>query len=79
MPSGGMSSEAKHCQNFDSVARSTSLRLNSGEYLTVGDILTLKMPTSLNGLVIFIGDKNADVKTSSSSTANIDANGVCWH
>lgn len=79
MPSGGMSSEAKHCQNFDSVARSTSLRLNSGEYLTLGDILTVKMPTSLNGLVIFIGDKNADVKTSSSSTANIDANGVCWH
>lgn len=79
MPSGGMSSEAKHCQNFDSVARSTSLRLNSGEYLTVGDILTVKMPTSLNGLVIFIGDKNAEVKTSSPSTANIDANGVCWH
>ena len=79
MPSGGMSSEAKHCQNFDSVARSTSLRLNSGEYLTVSGILTLKMPTSLNGLVIFIGDKDADVKTSSSSTANIDANGVCWN
>ena len=79
MPSGGMSSEAKHCQNFESVAQSMSLRLNSGEYLTIGDILTVKMPTSLNGLVIFIGDKNADVKTSSSSTANIDVNGVCWH
>ncbi len=79
MPSGGMSSETKHCQNFDSVAQSTSLRLNSGEYLTVGDILTLKMPTSLNALAIFIGDKAADVKMSSSSTANIDANGVCWN
>ncbi len=79
MPSGGMSSEAKHCQNFDSVAQSQSVRVNQGEYLMIGDILTLKMPTSLNGLVIFIGDKNAEVKTSSSSTVYFDANGVCWN
>ena len=79
MPSGGMSSEAKHCQNFDSVAQSTSLRLNSGEYLTVGDILTLKMPTTLNGLVIFIGDKGAKISSSASSNAKVDESGVKWN
>ncbi len=79
MPSGGMSSEAKHCQNFGSVAQSTSLRLNSGEYLTVGDILTLKMPTSLNGLVIFIGDKDAKISSSASSDAKVDESGVKWN
>ncbi len=78
MPSGGMSSEAKHCQNFNSIAQSTSLRLNSGEYLTVGDILTLKMPTSLNGLVIFIGDKDAKISSSASSEAKLDESGVYW-
>lgn len=78
MPSGGMSSEATHCQNFNSIAQKQSQKLNQGEYLMIGDILTLKMPTSLNGLVIFIGDKNAEVKTSSSSTATFDANGTCW-
>ena len=79
MPSGGMSNEAKHCQNFDSVAQSTSLRLNSGEYLTVGDILTLKMPTTLNGLVIFIGDKDAIISSSASSNAKVDESGVKWN
>jgi hypothetical protein len=74
-----MSSEAKHCQNFDSVAQSTSLRLNSGEYLTVGDIITLKMPTSLNALAIFIGDKNAKMSSSASSNAAVDENGVWWN
>lgn len=78
MPSGGMSSEATHCQNFDSVAQSRSLRLDQGEYLTVGDILTLKMPTSLNGLVIFIGDKDAKISSSSSTNATLDENGVWW-
>ncbi|MBQ8258104.1 MAG: carbohydrate-binding domain-containing protein [Clostridia bacterium] len=79
MPSGGMSSEAKHCRNFDSIAQSTSLRLNSGEYLTIGDILTIKMPTSVNGLVIFIGDKNAKISSSASSDANVDESGVKWN
>ncbi len=78
MPSGGMSSEAKHCQNFNSIAQSTSLRLNSGEYLTVGDILALKMPTSLNALVIFIGDMDAKMSASPTSDAKLDESGVYW-
>lgn len=63
MPSGGMSSEAKHCKNFNSVAQSTSMKVNADETLKVGDIMSVKMPTSLNGLVIFIGDKDAKITT----------------
>lgn len=79
MPSGGMSSEATHCKDFNSIAIKESVTLNEGTYLTIGDILTLRSPASLRGLVIFLGDKNADVKTANSSDASFDANGVCWH
>ena len=79
MPSGGMSSEATHCSDFNSVGKKESVTLNEGTYLSIGDILTLKSPASLRGLVIFLGDKNADVKTANSSSANLDSNGVCWN
>jgi hypothetical protein len=61
MPSGGMSSEAKRCKNFNSVAQSTSMKLNANEDLKVGDIFNVKIPTSLNALVIFIGDTDAKI------------------
>lgn len=61
MPSGGMSSEAKRCKNFNSVAQSLSMKLNANENLTVGDIFNVKIPTSLNALVIFIGDTDAKI------------------
>jgi hypothetical protein len=78
MPSGGMSSQAPHGKNFNSVGPKKSISLSSGAYLTVGDILTVKMPTSLNAMVIFLGDKNADIKSASSSSATFDSNGVAW-
>lgn len=61
MPSGGMSNEAKHCQNFNSVAQSTTMKLNSGDTLKVGDVFNVQIPSSLNALVIFIGDKDAKI------------------
>lgn len=79
MPSGGMSSEATHCKDFDSVAIKESVSLNEGTVLEIGDVLSLKSPASLRGLVIFLGDKNADVKTANSSSASFDSNGVCWN
>ena len=78
MPSGGMSSESTHGKNFNSVGQKKNVSLSSGAYLTVGDILTVKMPTSINAVVIFLGDTNADIKSASSSTASFDANGVAW-
>ncbi len=62
MPSGGMSSEAKHCQNFSSVGTSKNMSLTNGSTLTIsGDLnKTITMPCSINGLVIVL-NKNTSV------------------
>ncbi len=62
MPSGGMSSEAKHCQSFSSVGTSKNMSLASGSTLTIsGDLnKTLTMPCSMGGLVIVL-NKNTSV------------------
>ena len=78
MPSGGMSSESTHVKNFSSVGQKKNISLSSGAYLTVGDILTVKTPTSLNAIAIFLGDKNAAISSSNSSEASLDSNGVAW-
>jgi len=78
MPSGGMSSESTHGKNFSSVGQKKNISLSSGAYLTVGDILTVKTPTSLNAIAIFLGDKNAAISSSNSSEASLDSNGVAW-
>ncbi len=56
MPSGGMSSEAKHCENFSSIGTSKNLSLSSGSTLTIsGDMnKTITMPCSIQGLVIIL-------------------------
>lgn len=79
MPSGGMSSEATHCKDFNSIAQKVSQNVTEGDYLVIGDIVTFKMPTTLRGLVIFLGDKDAKISTTSSSDASLDANGVAWN
>ncbi len=63
MPSGGMSSEAKHCQNFSTIGTSKNMNLSSGSTLTIsGDMnKTITMPCSINGLVIVL-NKNVSVK-----------------
>ena len=78
MPSGGMSSESTHGKNFNSVGQKKNVSLSSGAYLTVGDILTVKMPTSISAMVVFLGSTSADIKSATSSTASFDANGVAW-
>ncbi len=62
MPSGGMSSEAKHCENFSSVGTTKNMNLSSGSTLTIsGDMnQTITMPCSINGLVIIL-NKNVSV------------------
>ena len=78
MPSGGMSSESTHGKNFNSVGQKKNVSLSSGAYLSVGDILTVKMPTSLNAIAIFLGDKNAEIKSVNSVSGSFDDNGVWW-
>lgn len=68
MPSGGMSQEATHCQNFNSVATGQNLSLGEGDMLTVtvdGQTVTsVQLPTSLSGLAIYLGSNNATFTTS---------------
>ena len=62
-PSGGMSSEATKCRNFSSVGTKTNLSLKNGQTLavTVGGVteLSVKMPSSLSALVIYLGATGA--------------------
>ncbi len=62
MPSGGMSSEAKHCENFSSVGTSKNMSLSNGSTLTISGALnkTITMPCSMGGLVIVL-NKNTSV------------------
>lgn len=82
MPRGGMSSEATHCQNFSSVGKSTPMSLTKDSYLVaeIGDgMATIKMPASINGLVITLGDSSPSISTESSVNVTLDENGVAWN
>lgn len=83
MPSGGMSGEATHCSNFSSIGTNKTASLSMGAYVTVSvgneEVVTIKMPVSLSGRVIYLGSNSASVSTSASSTAETDTNGVYWY
>ena len=82
MPRGGMSNEATHCQNFSSVGKSTQTSLTSGSYLVVGigdTTATIKMPATINALVITLGDSSPSITTESSVSVALDENGVAWN
>ena len=82
MPRGGMSNEATHCQNFSSVGKSTQMSLNKDSFLVVeigGSTATIKMPASINGLIITLGDSSPSISTESSVNVTLDENGVAWN
>jgi len=82
MPRGGMSNEATHCQNFSSVGKSTQMSLNKDSFLVAeigGGTATVKMPASINGLIITLGDNSPSISTESSVSVTIDGNGVAWN
>lgn len=71
MPQGGMSGEATHCQNFSQVGAYTQMTLNSGDLLIAqinGQTLSVQMPASMRALVIALGDSNAEIFVSESTT-----------
>jgi hypothetical protein len=81
MPRGGMSSEATHCSNFNSIGKSTQTSLTSGNYLIVGigdTTATIRIPVSISAMVIVLGDNSPSVKTENSTTLTLDENGVAW-
>ena len=82
MPRGGMSNEATHCQNFSSVGKSTQMSLNKDSFLVAeigGSTATIKMPASINGLIITLGDSSPSINTESSANVMLDENGVAWN
>ena len=82
MPRGGMSSEATHCQNFSNVGKSTQMSLNKDSFLVAeigGGTATIKMPASINALVITLGDNSPSINTESSANVTLDENGVAWN
>ena len=82
MPRGGMSNEATHCQNFSSVGKSSQLSLTKDSYLVAeigGGTATIKMPATINALVITLGDSSPNIETKSSVSVALDENGVAWN
>lgn len=81
MPSGGMSSEATHCKDFDSIGKSTRISLSSGEFLITelsGACITVKMPLSLSATVVVLGDCDPGISAESDCASELDENGVAW-
>ena len=82
MPRGGMSNEATHCQNFSSVGKSTQMSLNKDSFLVAeigGGTATVKMPATINALVITLGDSSPSISSESSVNVTLDENGVAWN
>ena len=82
MPQGGMSGEATHCDNFNSVGKSTKTSLTRDAYLVVGigdTTATVKIPVSLSAVIIVLGDNSPSLKTESSTSVTLDENGVAWN
>ena len=81
MPRGGMSSEATHCSNFNSIGKSTQMSLTKDQYLVVcagNATATIRMPVSLSAMVVVLGDKSATLQTAISTSQALDSNGVAW-
>lgn len=83
MPSGGMSSEATHASNFSSIGASKSASLSSGDFLTIkaggNTSVTIKMPCSLNGKIIYLGNNSISVSTENESDLAFDSNNIFWY
>ncbi|MBO7078423.1 MAG: carbohydrate-binding domain-containing protein [Bacilli bacterium] len=79
-PSGGMSNEATKASNFSSVATKSTMSLTKDAILSVnvgGETeVALKVPKALNALVIYLGSNSASFSTSSSTSLELDSNGV---
>ncbi len=82
MPSGGMTSESTHCNNFSSIGKSETKSLTASSYLCVTvsskQVVEIKMPSAISATIIFLGSNSASLSTSTNSNSALDSNGVCW-
>lgn len=82
MSSGGMTSESSNGSSTKMTTKS-SLSFSSGAFATVSvngsTIVTVRIPCSLNAYAVYLGSSSATISSLDTSSANLDANGVCWN
>lgn len=75
-----MSSEATNSTpSLTTIGTVGTVSLKSGNYLSVKDLVVLKLAFTLSAQVITLGKVSASISTSSSSSVTLDANGVYWY
>lgn len=75
---GGMSGESTNCSSFSSVGKSTQLSLSAGAYLTADGAVTVKMPVSINALVLYLGNKSAAIASQTTSSLDFSNGNAVW-
>lgn len=76
--SGGMSSEATKCENFSSAGTSQTVSLTKDAYIAVDGVAEVKVPATMNSLVVCLGKTNVSISQASTASGTVDANGVYW-
>ncbi|MBR1747403.1 MAG: carbohydrate-binding domain-containing protein [Clostridia bacterium] len=76
----GMTSECEMCANFSSVAVKKTSGISSGSYVSVGEEVAVKMPTSINsGYIVYLsGSSSKTISVSTSGNYTLNNNGVYW-
>jgi len=76
--SGGMSNESTKCTSFSSIGTSKTISLTKDQYLSIDDVAEIKMPTSINALVVVLCEKSLNISSLQTSSSVFDENGVCF-
>lgn len=78
--SGGMSSESTKCSpSLDTIGKKQTIKLTKDNYLVVEGVATIKLPSTINALVICLGDKNANISSKSTVDGNFENTNVIWN
>ena len=78
MPSGGMSNEATHAQNFNNYGVKTSISVSENKFIVVDEELVVKSTVSMSSLVVYLGNNSAKITISNETNKTLDNNGVYW-
>ena len=71
--SGGMSAESTHCSpSVSTVGSSKTLSLTAGSSLTISGVVTVRIPSAMNALVICLGKTDASFIAGTSANAEVE-------
>lgn len=78
--SGGMSSESMESSpSFSTIGTNSNINLQANSILVIKNIVEIKMPSSINASVVYLGNNSASISSTSSTTSSLNANGVYWN